>query len=118
MKARQIFAVMMKELRQMLRDRLTLGMMIGIPTVQLLLFGYAINLDVRNLPAAVADMADTGGSRALTQDLYATGVVAPAATARTPQDIQALLRRGEIKIGVVIPPISNVAGWTAAKRCK
>lgn len=104
MKSRQIFAVMMKELRQMLRDRLTLAMMIGIPTVQLLLFGYAINLDVRNLPAAVADMADTGGSRALVQDLYATGVVTPVAAAQTPQDIQALLRRGEIKIGVVIPP--------------
>ena len=43
-------------------------MMLGIPTLQLLLFGYAINLDVRNLPAAVADMADSGGSRALVQD--------------------------------------------------
>ena len=72
MKARQIFAVMVKELRQMARDRMTVAMMLGIPTLQLLLFGYAINLDVRNLPAAVADMADSGGSRALVQDLFAT----------------------------------------------
>ncbi|RYZ71552.1 MAG: ABC transporter permease, partial [Lysobacteraceae bacterium] len=46
MKARQIFAVMVKELRQMARDRMTVAMMLGIPTLQLLLFGYAINLDV------------------------------------------------------------------------
>ena len=104
MKARQIFAVMVKELRQMARDRMTVAMMLGIPTLQLLLFGYAINLDVRNLPAAVADMADTGGSRALVQDLFATGVIRPVAGARTPQELQSLLRAGQIKIGIVIPP--------------
>jgi ABC-2 type transport system permease protein len=104
MKARQIFAVMVKELRQMARDRMTVAMMLGIPTLQLLLFGYAINLDVRNLPAAVADMADTGGSRTLVQDLFATGVIRPVAGARTPQELQALLRSGKIKIGILIPP--------------
>jgi ABC-2 type transport system permease protein len=104
MKARQIFAVMVKELRQMARDRMTVAMMLGIPTLQLLLFGYAINLDVRNLPAAVADMADSGGSRALVQDLFATGVIQPVAGARTPQELQTLLRSGKIKIGIVIPP--------------
>ncbi|RZA34043.1 MAG: ABC transporter permease, partial [Lysobacteraceae bacterium] len=80
------------------------AMMLGIPTLQLLLFGYAINLDVRNLPAAVADMADTGGSRALVQDLFATDVIRPVAGARTPQELQSLLRTGQIKIGIVIPP--------------
>jgi ABC-2 type transport system permease protein len=99
-----VLAVMLKEIRQMVRDRMTIAMMIGIPTLQLLLFGYAINPDVRNLPAAVADMADTGGSRALVQDLFAIGVVRPAAGARTPQELQALLREGKIKIGVLIPP--------------
>ncbi|MET0655292.1 MAG: ABC transporter permease [Pseudoxanthomonas sp.] len=104
MKARQIFAVMVKELRQMARDRMTVAMMLGIPTLQLLLFGYAINLDVRNLPAAVADLSGTSGSRALTQDLFATGVIRPVAGVRTPQELQTLLRKGEIKIGIVIPP--------------
>ena len=104
MKARQIFAVMVKELWQMARDRMTVAMMLGIPTLQLLLFGYAINLDVRNLPAAVADMADSGGSRALVQDLFATGVIQPVAGARTPQELQTLLRSGKIKIGILIPP--------------
>lgn len=103
MKARQIFAVMVKELRQMVRDKMTVAMMLGIPTLQLLLFGYAINLDVRNLPAAVADLSGTSGSRALTQDLFATGVLRPVAAVRTPQELQTLLRKGEIKIGIVIP---------------
>ena len=104
MKLRHILAVVLKEIRQMRRDRMTLAMMIGIPTLQLALFGFAINLDVRNLPAAVADMAGTTGSRILVQDLYAAGVVRRAGEARTPQEIRALLDRGEIKIGVVIPP--------------
>ena len=103
MKFAQIFAVMLKELRQMRRDRMTLGMMVGIPTLQLMLFGFAINPDVRNLPAATADMADTAGSRALVQDMLATGVVRQVAHARTPQELQTLLKRGTIKIGIAIP---------------
>ncbi|NOT89210.1 MAG: ABC transporter permease [Lysobacter sp.] len=100
----RIIAVMMKELRQMRRDRLTAAMMIGIPTIQLMLFGFAINPDVRNLPAAIADMADSAGSRALVQDMLATGIVRQTASARTPQELQVLLNRGRIKIGIVIPP--------------
>ena len=104
MKPAMVLAVMLKEIRQMARDRMTLAMMIGIPTLQLLLFGYAINPDVRKLPAAAADMAGTAGSRALVQDMWATGVVRPVAGARTPQELQALLREGRIKVGVLVPP--------------
>ncbi|WP_433851130.1 ABC transporter permease [Stenotrophomonas nitritireducens] len=104
MKLAQIHAVMVKELRQMARDRMTLAMMIGIPTLQLLLFGYAINLDVRHLPAAVADQADTVGSRALVQDMLSTGVIEPVAAARTPQELQALIRAGRIEVGIAVPP--------------
>ena len=104
MKPAMVLAVMLKEIRQMARDRMTLAMMIGIPTLQLLLFGYAINPDVRNLPAAAVDMAGTAGSRALVQDMWATGVVRPVAGARTPQELQALLREGRIKVGVLVPP--------------
>ena len=104
MNLRHILAVMLKEIRQMRRDRMTLAMMIGVPTLQLTLFGFAINPDVRNLPAAVADMADTAGSRALVQDMLAAGVVRRAADARTPQALRALLDQGRVKIGIVIPP--------------
>ena len=64
MSARRLVAVMVKELRQLRRDRMTLAMIVGIPVLQLLLFGYAINLDVRGLRMAVADDAHTAQSRA------------------------------------------------------
>ena len=62
---RRIFAIAAKEIVQLRRDRLTVGMVIGIPALQLVLFGYAINTDVRHLKAAVADQAGTSMSRAL-----------------------------------------------------
>ncbi|MEZ5488526.1 MAG: hypothetical protein R3E75_13040 [Steroidobacteraceae bacterium] len=61
----RIAAVTIKELHQLSRDRpLAFGMIIGIPPVPGLLFGYAINFDVRGLPGAVVDAAQTSGSRA------------------------------------------------------
>ena len=101
---RRLWAVMLKELRQMRRDRVTLAMIVGIPVMQLVLFGYAINLNLRGLDAAIADQANTAGSRALVMDMLATGVIEPAREARTPQELMDLLERGEISVGVVIPP--------------
>ncbi|MCI4566984.1 ABC transporter permease [Lysobacter sp. CFH 32150] len=101
---RRLFAIVVKELRQMRRDRITLAMIVGIPVMQLVLFGYAINLNLRGLSAAVADQAGTSGSRALVMDMIATGVVKPATEARTPQELMAMLKRGEISVGVVVPP--------------
>ena len=62
---RRLLAITSKEVRQLARDRVTFGMIIGIPTLQLLLFGFAINLDIRNLPAAVLDESNTWRSREL-----------------------------------------------------
>jgi len=101
--ARRLFAIVLKELRQLRRDRVSLAMILGIPVMQLVLFGYAINLNLRGLQAAVADQAGTAGSRALVMDMIATGVIEVAADARTPQELMAMLRRGEISVGVVIP---------------
>ena len=100
---RRLLAVVVKELRQMRRDRVTLAMIVGIPVMQLVLFGYAINLNLRGLSAAVADEAGTAGSRALVMDMIATGVIEATHDARTPQELMELLRRGEISVGVVIP---------------
>jgi len=103
MKLRRLMAIIVKELRQLRRDRMTIALIIGIPVLQLVLFGYAINMDVRNLPMAVADESQTAGSRALVQDLLATGVVAPVANARSPDDLMQLLRAGTISVGIHIP---------------
>jgi ABC-2 type transport system permease protein len=59
----RIRAVVWKELRQLKRDRLTFGMIVGIPVLQLLLFGYAINFDVRHLSAGVHRCRATGAQR-------------------------------------------------------
>ena len=103
MNIRRMMAVVVKELRQLRRDRVTLAMILGIPVMQLVLFGFAINLNLRNLPAAIADEAGTSASRAFVMDLLATGVIRPVATADTPQELMALLQRGRISIGVAIP---------------
>jgi ABC-2 type transport system permease protein len=95
---------MVKEMRQLRRDRVTLAMIVGIPVMQLVLFGYAINLNLRGLAAGVADQAATSGSRAVVMDMVATGVIDPVLAASTPQQLMASLRRGEISVGVVIPP--------------
>ncbi len=59
----RLIAVTRKEVRQLRRDRLTFAMIFGMPMMQILLFGYAINTDVRNLKTAVADEANTHLSR-------------------------------------------------------
>lgn len=103
MNLRRLWAVVLKELRQMRRDRITLAMIVGIPVMQLVLFGYAINLNLRGLAAGIADQANTAGSRAAVMDMLATGVVAPVAEARTPDELVAMLRRGDISVGIAVP---------------
>jgi ABC-2 type transport system permease protein len=100
---RRLGAIMLKELRQMRRDRITLAMIVGIPVMQLVLFGYAINLNLRGLDAVIVDQAGTGASRALVMDMLATGVIRPTSEAATPQEAMELLRRGRISVGVVVP---------------
>jgi ABC-2 type transport system permease protein len=99
----RLFAVFRKELRQLSRDRLTFGMIIGIPTLQLLLFGFAINLDIRHLPAAVLDESNTWRSRELIAELSSSQVLDFRERVSTPQQIDDLLRRGEIGAAVVVP---------------
>ena len=104
MKLRRLWAIVLKEVRQLRRDRITLAMIVMIPVGQLVLFGYAINLNPRGLTAAVADQAGTAASRALVRDMVDTGVVRTVAEADTPQQLVGMLRRGEISVGIAVPP--------------
>lgn len=99
----RLFAVVRKELRQLSRDKLTFGMIIGIPTLQLLLFGFAINLDIRHLPAAVLDQSNTWRSRELVAELASSQVLDFRYRVPSPQQIDSLLRKGQIEAAVVIP---------------
>jgi ABC-2 type transport system permease protein len=100
---RRILAMAGKEVRQLRRDRLTIGMVVGVPLLQILLFGYAINLDVRNLRAGVADQAGTSLSRQLIMDMQASQVIDFRHTARTAGELESLLRDGSITVGVLVP---------------
>ncbi len=99
----RIFAILLKEVRQLRRDRLTFGMVVGLPVMQMLLFGYAINTDVRNLRTAVADQSNTHLSREFVAELAQTQVIEIVTTAESPRQLETLLRDGSISIGVYIP---------------
>jgi len=100
---RRFWAVLVKEFIQMRRDRLTFAMMIGIPTMQLILFGYAINTDPKHLPAAII-LADDGPQartvlHAISNSTY-IDFVRQAASEREGRD---LLAHGDVQFVVNIP---------------
>ncbi len=103
MNLQRLLAVVRKELAQLRRDRITFAMIIGIPTMQLLLFGFAINLDVRHLPAAVLDEAQTARSRALIGELGSSQVLDLKRRVSDAETLTAMMRRGEISAAIVIP---------------
>jgi ABC-2 type transport system permease protein len=99
----RIFAVMRKEFLQLSRDRLTFGMIVGIPLIQLLMFGYAINTDVRNLSAAYVDESDTHLSRQFIADITASQVIVMKQRVASAFQLEQLLNAGSISIGIAIP---------------
>ena len=99
---RRMAALISKEYRQLARDRLTFAMIVGIPAIQLIVFGYAIDFDARHLPAGVADQAQTHYSRARHGHRTFTSArfqIFGRHTAGT----RMLLRRGGTWIGVFVP---------------
>lgn len=101
--ASRTLAIAGKEIVQLRRDRLTLGMIIGIPALQLLLFAYAINTDVRHLRAGVADQAGTRSSRELVAAIQASQVADIVISVQSAAQLETLLREGRISLGVLIP---------------
>ncbi len=99
----RMFAIMHKELLQLRRDRLTFGMIVGIPLIQLTLFGYAINTDVRHLSGGVVDESNTSLSREMVADISASQVVDFHYSVQTPQELMQLMDAGSISVGLHIP---------------
>jgi ABC-2 type transport system permease protein len=93
-----------KELLQMRRDRLTLAMMVVLPILQLLLFGYAINTDVRHIPTLIYDQDRSAASRDLWRSLEATGFYDVIGHVRDYDEIAAALRAGRARVALVVPP--------------
>ena len=99
----RFFAVLVKEFIQMKRDRLTFGMIVGIPILQLVLFGYAINLDPRALPAAVVLGEESVFSRALIRGLENSQFFKFSHRARDEAEGEKLLERGDVQFVLVVP---------------
>jgi ABC-2 type transport system permease protein len=100
---RRIWAVAFKELRHLLRDRMTLGMVVMMPIVELVLFGYAINTDVRHISASVYDQAQSSQSRELVASLVATQVLDIDTAAASIAELEQQLTAGIVSVGVYIP---------------
>ena len=96
-------SIIWKEFIQMRRDRATLGMMLGIPIIQLLVFGYAIRMDVRHLPMAVYDESRTQESRELIQKLAATDNFVVTRHVESYTEANRLIDRGTVRAAIVIP---------------
>jgi ABC-2 type transport system permease protein len=101
---RRVGAVAGKELRHLHRDELSRAMIFGIPLVMTLLFGYAINHDVRHLPAAVVDEAETSSSRLLLAKIQASRVVDIVERFDSVEELETALAQGRISVGVYVPP--------------
>lgn len=97
-------ALLLKEFIQMRRDRLTFGLMIGIPIFQLLMFGFAINTDVKHLPTAVFDQSHSAESRDLLESFSASGYFDLDIYAKSFMELNSLIDNGQAKVGIVLPP--------------
>jgi len=101
---RRIWALLVKEILQMRRDKLTLGMMLGVPLMQLFLFGFAINLNPRDLPAAVA-INDPGPlARSVVAGLANSSYFKIVEQTNDPKHARRLLQEGKVLFVVEIPP--------------
>jgi ABC-2 type transport system permease protein len=99
----RFLAIAWKELIQLRRDRATLAMMVALPVMQLLLFGYAINTDVRNIPSVVYDQDHSAESRDFVSRLKVTGFYDFIGAVDSYDEMNRAMRSGRARVAVVIP---------------
>lgn len=101
--AARILAVLIKEFIQLTRDRLTYAMILVLPIVQLMLFGYAINNDPRHLPTAILVQDQGPMARSTLSALVNSGYFEIVRTAASPAELDEALARGEVQFALTIP---------------
>jgi ABC-2 type transport system permease protein len=95
--------IIVKEFIQLKRDRLTFGMIIGIPVLQLILFGYAINSDPKRLPTAVLSADASAYSRTLLAAMQTSGYFRIEKHVADEKELENLLAHGDVQFGITIP---------------
>jgi ABC-2 type transport system permease protein len=101
---RRIWALLHKEFIQTLRDRRTLLIQIGLPIVQLFIFGYAIRTNVEHVPTAVADQSLDPASRVYVQSMVVSGYFDVIAYVPNQEEVIRAIDEGRAQAGIVIPP--------------
>lgn len=96
-------ALLIKEFIQMRRDRITFAMMLGVPLMQLVLFGFAINNDPKSLPTALVAISNDQYTRAMVSALQMTGYYRFDYVARSAAEAEALMAKGAVSFVVTIP---------------
>src|SRR5580704_7788396 len=93
----RFWAIVVKEFIQMRRDRLTFGMMVGIPMLQLILFGYAINTNPKHLPTAIFSADNSVFSRTIVWGLHNSSYFKITRQAHSAAEIENLLAEGRVQ---------------------
>jgi ABC-2 type transport system permease protein len=100
---RRILAIVRKESRQILRDPLSLGTLLGVPTMMLLLYGYALNWDVRHVRTVLVDHDRTAQSRDLVRAFEGSGYFTIVARLEREADVERVFDRSEARLALVVP---------------
>ena len=100
----RFLAILIKEFRQVRRDRLTFGMMVGVPILQLLLFGFAINSDPKHLPTAIVIADPSEFSRSFVAGLENSGYFRVTHRLQSEAEGDQLLASGQVQFVLVVPP--------------
>jgi ABC-2 type transport system permease protein len=99
----RMMAVLVKEFIQLTRDRITYALILAVPVIQMLLFGYAINTDPRHLPTAVLIQENSVFARSIVSAMVNSSYFDIVRQARSPAELDALVRTGEVQFAVTIP---------------
>jgi ABC-2 type transport system permease protein len=99
----RMMAVLVKEFIQLTRDRLTYALILAVPVMQMLLFGYAINTDPRHLPTALLVQENSVFARSVTASIANSSYFDIVAQARSPAELDQLVRTGRVQFAITIP---------------
>lgn len=104
---KQFFSFVRKEFYHIERDKRTLFILLGMPVVQIIIFGFALTNEVKNAKIAVLDPAKDAGTVSLTEEIAASNYFDIVKSVYTYGDIETLFRQGKIKLAVVFPQHFN-----------
>lgn len=95
--------IMWKEVLQLSRDRLLLPIIFVMPLLQLVMFGYVVGSDVRNLPTAIIDYDQTGGSRDLVSAIASSGYFTVVERLESETELQPLMDASQVQVALIVP---------------